>query len=110
MGKCVDTGAMTITPGNANSVGPHEGQLQGRDPLRDRGGIEQRLPRHLLDTLRTGTRQAELAGGIVGPMSLSTILGPLHPDSILLPDNPGGYDPASCRILHRILPLATRLC
>ncbi len=107
MGEGVDTGAMTITPGNANAVGSDEGHPHRTDRFGHRRGIKQGSPRHFLDTLRTGTRQAEKARGVVGTMLCLALPRPLHSDSILFPDDSGGHDPVPRVFLHRILPLAT---
>lgn len=109
MNKGIDAGAMTITPGYADAVGPHEIQPQRRDSLGHRGGIEERSPRHLLETLGAGAREAEQAGRIAGLMRLPPLSCPLHPDSVRFPNDPGGYG-SGCVIGHDTLSLATRLC
>lgn len=107
--KGVDAGAMTITPGYADTVGSHKIQPQRRDPLGHGGGIEERSPRHLLETLGAGAREAEQAGRIAGLMPLTLFSRPLDPDSARFPNDPDGYG-SDCVIGHHTLSLATRLC
>jgi hypothetical protein len=77
----VYAGRMSITPLDLDAIGTHQSDAQGPDVGRHSGRIEERSATHLLNTRRTGTRQAERPSGIEALMS---VLVPLDLQPVVL--------------------------